>query len=149
MRATEFIFSFIRRWNAGWCFCVAVLLGMFAVQGLAAVTVSHLRCENLLDPQGIDASRPRLSWVLDASGPNEKQTAYEIVVDGQWDSGRVESAQSIQVEYGGKGFRMEQTGHVQYHFEGVAGEMDRSRWRRKRALGGHTPVAGALSSPGV
>jgi hypothetical protein len=55
MRATEFIFSFIRRWNAGWCFCVAVLLGMFAVQGLAAVTVSHLRCENLLDPQGIDA----------------------------------------------------------------------------------------------
>ncbi len=102
MRATEFIFSFIRRWNAGWCFCVAVLLGMFAVQGLAAVTVSHLRCENLLDPQGIDASRPRLSWVLDASGPNEKQTAYEIVVDGQWDSGRVESAQSIQVEYGGK-----------------------------------------------
>jgi len=75
---------------------------MFAVQGLAAVTVSHLRCENLLDPQGIDASRPRLSWVLDASGPNEKQTAYEIVVDGQWDSGRVESAQSIQVEYGGK-----------------------------------------------
>jgi alpha-L-rhamnosidase len=47
-------------------------------------------------------ARPRLSWILDASRSNEKQTAYEVVVDGQWDSGRVNSAQSIQVEYGGK-----------------------------------------------
>jgi alpha-L-rhamnosidase len=102
MRATEIIFSSIRRLNAGWYLPVAVLFGIFAAQGNAAVTVSHLRCENLLDPQGIDASRPRLSWILDSSGSNEKQTAYEVVVDGQWDSGRVESDQSIQIQYGGK-----------------------------------------------
>ena len=102
MRGTEFIFSFNRRLNAGRYFPVAVLLGILAAQGNAAVTVSHLRCENLLDPQGIDASRPRLSWILDASSPNEKQTAYEVVVDGEWDSGRVESDQSIQIQYGGK-----------------------------------------------
>ena len=102
MRATEFIFSFIRRLKAGRYLPIALLLGIFAAQGNAAVTVSHLRCENLLDPQGIDASRPRLSWILESSRPNEKQTAYEVVVDGQWDSGRVESDRSIQVEYGGK-----------------------------------------------
>jgi len=77
-------------------------MGIFAAQGNAAVTISHLRCENLLDPQGIDVAKPRLSWILDSSSPNEKQTAYEVVVNGLWDSGRVESDQSIQVEYGGK-----------------------------------------------
>ncbi len=102
MRVTEIIFSSVRRLSAGWYFSVAVLLGIAAAQGNAAVTVSHLRCENLLDPQGIDASRPRLSWILESSRSNEKQTAYQIVVDGQWDSGRVESDQSIQVQYGGK-----------------------------------------------
>ncbi len=102
MSPTEFIFSFIRRLSAGWYLPVAVLAGIFAAQGNAAVTVSHLRCENLLDPQGIDASRPRLSWIIESGSPNEKQTAYEVVVDGVWDSGRVESDQSIQVEYGGK-----------------------------------------------
>ncbi len=102
MRAPEFIFSFIRRLNVGKYLPVAVLLGMFAAQGNAAVTVSHLRCENLLDPQGVDVAKPRLSWILDSSSSNEKQTAYEVVVDGEWDSGRVESDQSIQIEYGGK-----------------------------------------------
>ena len=43
-----------------------------------------------------------MSWILESSSPNEKQTAYEVVVDGLWDSGRVESDQSIQIEYGGK-----------------------------------------------
>jgi alpha-L-rhamnosidase len=102
MRATGFIFSSIRRLNAGRYLPVAVLLGIFAAQGNAAVTVSHLRCENLLDPQGIDVAKPRLSWILESSRSNEKQTAYEVVVDGLWDSGRVESDQSIQIQYGGK-----------------------------------------------
>ncbi len=102
MRVTEFIFSSIRRLNAGRYLTVAVLLGIFAAQGNAAVTVKHMRCENLLDPQGIDSSRPRFSWILESSRSNEKQTAYEVVVDGRWDSGRVESDQSIQIQYGGK-----------------------------------------------
>ena len=66
------------------------------------VTLTHLRCENLIDPLGIDVARPRLSWIIESDHQNEKQTAYEIVVDGQWDSGRVASDQSINVAYGGK-----------------------------------------------
>ena len=88
--------------NAGMSLAIAILLGIFAAQADAAtVTLSHLRCENLLNPQGIDGSRPRFSWILESSRSNEKQTAYEVVVEGQWDSGRVESDQSVNVVYGG------------------------------------------------
>jgi alpha-L-rhamnosidase len=79
-----------------------VLASMFIVTGLSAATVSDLRCENLVDPLGIDVAKPRLSWIIESSRSNEKQSAYEIVVDDQWDSGRMESDQSINVEYGGK-----------------------------------------------
>ena len=79
------------------------LSGICAAQGsVIPVTPSHLRCEHLLDPSGIDVVKPRLSWILDSHRSNERQTAYEVVVDGHWDSGRVESDQSINVEYGGK-----------------------------------------------
>jgi alpha-L-rhamnosidase len=69
---------------------------------LNAAAVSHLRCENLLDPLGIDVAKPRFSWTLDSQRRNEKQTAYQVVVDGQWDSGRIASDQSINIEFGGK-----------------------------------------------
>ena len=66
------------------------------------VTLTQLRCENLTDPLGIDVAKPRLSWIIGSDHQNQKQTAYEVVVDGQWGSGRVASDQSIKVEYGGK-----------------------------------------------
>jgi alpha-L-rhamnosidase len=103
MRATEFITNSLHRLNAGRYLLIAVLFGMVAAQAYAATaSVSHLRCENLLDPQGIDVAKPRFSWILDPGRPNEMQTAYEVVVEGQWDSGRVKSGQSINIEYGGK-----------------------------------------------
>ena len=103
MKATIFIVSSLHRSNVRMRLGAAILFGLFAAQcNAATITVSHLRCENLLDPLGIDVAKPRLSWILDSIRPNERQTAYEVVVDGQWDSGRVESDQSINVEYGGK-----------------------------------------------
>ncbi len=70
--------------------------------GGQAIAVTQLRCENLVDPLGIDVARPRLSWSLEAGRRNEIQKAYQIVVAGQWDSGRVESDRSVNIEYGGK-----------------------------------------------
>jgi alpha-L-rhamnosidase len=67
-----------------------------------ALTVTDLRCERLHDPLGIDVFKPRFSWISESDARNQKQSAYEIIVEGQWDSGRVESDQSIFVEYGGK-----------------------------------------------
>jgi alpha-L-rhamnosidase len=69
-----------------------------AEPGMSNVTVNHLRCEYRQDPLGIDAPKPRLSWVLNSG----RQTAYQVVVDGLWDSGKVMSDQSVNVEYAGK-----------------------------------------------
>ncbi len=56
--------------------CVRGVLGvallMAASGGGAAagsLTVDKLRCEYKTDPIGIDAARPRLSWVLAAADP--------------------------------------------------------------------------------
>lgn len=75
-------------------------------------TVVQMRCEYRTDPLGIDTPHPRLSWVLDSSRRGCQQTAYRILVSRDpnalgrheadtWDSGKVDSSQSIQVSYGG------------------------------------------------
>lgn len=82
----------------------------------ATLTPVSLRCEYLVNPLGIDVLRPRLSWALDSQTPGARglrQTAYQILVATSraklnpaqadlWDSGKVESDRSIQVESFGK-----------------------------------------------
>ncbi len=67
-----------------------------------------LRCEHFANPIGIDSLLPRFSWKLDSDKKGACQTAYRIRVssrpggDGDlWDSARVESSQSVDVEYAG------------------------------------------------
>lgn len=57
----------------------------------------HLTCEYLINPIGIDEPRPRLAWRLG----HHCQSAYQVVVDDTWDSGRVASDQSVHVVYDG------------------------------------------------
>ncbi|MFO7975786.1 MAG: family 78 glycoside hydrolase catalytic domain, partial [Candidatus Hydrogenedentota bacterium] len=77
------------------------------------VHVTDLRCEYLTEPVGIDETHPRLSWVITSDERGQKQTAYQILVarsqeqlnarDGDlWDSGKVDSEQSVHVAYAGK-----------------------------------------------
>ena len=74
----------------------------------------RLRCEYLLNPVGIDTPRPRLNWILESQSKarGQKQTAYQILVatsetalsSGRgdlWNSGRIDSNQSVQTPYGG------------------------------------------------
>jgi hypothetical protein len=72
-----------------------------------------LRCEYRENPLGIDATSPRLSWILASNINGQTQTGYQILVasDPQklamnagdlWDTGQVASANSIQIPYGGK-----------------------------------------------
>jgi alpha-L-rhamnosidase len=91
-----------------------------------------LRCEYLKDPLGMDEVRPRLTWRVEGGGRKTevengkseignlkdtprgvKQVAYQILVASSeerlardegdlWDSGKVESDQSLHVEYAGK-----------------------------------------------
>ena len=58
---------------------VAVLLLTAAITCRAA-EVGSLRCEYLADPLGIDAMRPRLSWVVSSSLRGDRQTAYRVLV---------------------------------------------------------------------
>lgn len=94
---------------------VVWLLLAFAVvlPAAAALSVGTLTCEQLVNPQGIDAKAPRLSWQLQSNQPDTLQTAYQIIVAsslsklkaGQadlWDSGQVSSDQSVLVAYAGK-----------------------------------------------
>ena len=47
---------------------VTILVLFISIQQLnAQVTVSNLRCEMLLNPQGIDIKQPRLSWQLQST----------------------------------------------------------------------------------
>ena len=73
----------------------------------------HLRCEYLENPIGIDVERPRLGWQLRSLARNQVQTAYRVLVASDqskldddvgdlWDSGKVESSQSVHVEYQGR-----------------------------------------------
>jgi alpha-L-rhamnosidase len=82
----------------------------------ATVRVDDLRCEYLINPLGIDAREPRLSWKLVAPRPEARklaQTAYQIMVapteallredkGALWDTGKVASDQSLHVAYKGK-----------------------------------------------
>jgi alpha-L-rhamnosidase len=72
-----------------------------------------LRCEYLENPLGIDVLTPRLSWKIQSDGRAVMQKSYRILVASSaellaedsgdvWDSGLVESDQSIQVEFAGK-----------------------------------------------
>jgi alpha-L-rhamnosidase len=78
-----------------------------------AADVADLRCEYLDNPLGMDVEKPRLSWIIESDRRGERQTAYQILAASSderlkkdqgdlWDSGKVESDQSIQVEYNGK-----------------------------------------------
>jgi hypothetical protein len=72
----------------------------------------RLQCEYRDNPAGIDVLKPRLFWQLQSSRRGERQTAYRILVASErsllaqakanlWDSGRVLSDQTVQIEYAG------------------------------------------------
>ena len=73
----------------------------------AQVKVKNLRCENHIDPIGLDQASPRFSWQLESVERNQLQTAYEIRVGMKsskydfWNSGKQTSNQSAFVPYAG------------------------------------------------
>jgi len=84
-----------------------------AADGSGTLTVTALRCEYATDPLGVDTPSPRLFWQIAANRRAERQTAYRVLVASSldmlardngdlWDSGRVESDDTIQVPYSGR-----------------------------------------------
>lgn len=67
-----------------------------------------LRTEYLVNPIGLDAVVPRLSWKIRSDGRNVLQSAYQVQASENenfntltWDSGRVQASQSQGVLYNG------------------------------------------------
>jgi alpha-L-rhamnosidase len=83
---------------------------------------SRLRVEHLSEALGIDTARPRFSWWL-PDGARE-QLAYRIRTDTGWDSGRVESSDSVLVEYAGPALRSGQRVEWQVRVWTEAGESE-------------------------
>ncbi len=80
----------------------------------------NLKCEYLVNPIGIDALPPRLSWQLASEERDQRQSAYQILVASTeerlrrnrgdlWDSGRVSSGAQLHIEYAGKPLRSGQS----------------------------------------
>jgi alpha-L-rhamnosidase len=67
---------------------------------------SRLRVEHLAGALGIGTTRPRFSWWLPDAAAS--QLGYRIQTDNGWDSGRVESSESVLVDYAGPVLRSEQ-----------------------------------------
>ncbi|HPD30856.1 MAG TPA: family 78 glycoside hydrolase catalytic domain [Phycisphaerae bacterium] len=91
---------------------IVVTLATMTASATGALSPLRLRCEYAVNPLGIDAARPRLSWGLHADRRDEKQTAYQILAAGSserldrdqgdfWDSGKVSSDQNVHVVYDG------------------------------------------------
>ncbi len=114
----------LNRWNLLVDLLLVWLLcgGRFAPCAAGPLAPSHLRCEYLVDPVGIDVTAPRFYWVLEHSQRGEGQSAYQVLVSSQsgplkddngdqWDSGRVISSESTQIVYTGKPLY---SGHTYY-----------------------------------
>ena len=118
------------------------ILACFAPALVFALSVDELRCESRVEPLGIDALQPRLSWTLHSesrSARGEAQSAYQVLVSSSskllddekgdlWDSGRIASSESIQIKYVGKPLASEQECFWKVRAWDLKGH--RSRWSK-------------------
>ena len=91
----------------------AVLFLCMAAAAFAKTTVADLRCDYAVNPLGVDPANPRLFWKMESSVRGQRQTAYQILAASSekylaqdnsdlWDSGKVDSDETIQIQYAGK-----------------------------------------------
>ncbi|WP_167608285.1 glycoside hydrolase family 78 protein [Maribellus sediminis] len=90
---------------------VFLSIAFFSFSGKCETNPVKLICEYHENPIGIDVVQPRLSWQLQSTENDVLQTAYQIRVAGSekalngkkliWDSGKIESDQSVNVVYNG------------------------------------------------
>ncbi len=83
-----------------------VILQIIVAVGHSQIKVDQLLCENRDNPIGLDNHSPHFTWKLSSNRRNAMQAAYEIRVsnaskDLKWSSGKIQSARSVHVSYGG------------------------------------------------
>ncbi|MBN2295274.1 MAG: hypothetical protein JXM70_22780 [Pirellulales bacterium] len=92
---------------------VLLVLLMSTVVWAAPQEPQELKCDYRINPLGIDDVKPHLSWLVNDSTQDAIQATYQVqtaltkidLKNGKnlvWDSGKVKSAQSVQVVYAGR-----------------------------------------------
>jgi hypothetical protein len=90
-------------------------IGVFGSAAPGGLVAAGLRCEEWVDPVGIDVARPRLSWRVESTVTarrNQSQSIYRLVaatsrakLDADrgdlWDSGEIASNETLNVVWGG------------------------------------------------
>ena len=108
--------------RAATCAIIALSLAVATSPAFASAAAEQLRCEYRVNPLGVDVPAPRLSWIMVAAKGGQRgvrQTAYRVLaastasrlaknVGDLWDSDRVQSDRSNQLEYAGKPLRSSQ-----------------------------------------
>jgi len=97
------------------CFAVNILASSTArcAEQHAELAPAELTCEYATNPLGVDTPRPRFGWLLQSDKRSQLQSAYRVLiatsekqlqanVGDKWDSGKVDSDRSVNVEYRGK-----------------------------------------------
>ena len=91
---------------------LSAVVAIVILASVASANPVRLRCEYLEHPLGIDVAAPHFSWQSDNTERNWKQAAYELLVASTeeglragkvdiWDSGKVDSAESVGIAYRG------------------------------------------------
>lgn len=86
---------------------------VYGSKKISTFYLSELKCENLINPLGIDNVTPHFSWKLKGDGWKGGQTYYEIQVASDsillaqdkadlWNTGKLKSDVSVMVPYRGK-----------------------------------------------
>ena len=95
----------------GLCFLLAIL-----ILPARAIRTTALKCEMLSNPCGISLAQPHLSWQIPTDYNGISQKAYHVLAASSperlneqqadlWNTGRVESDQSIWLRYEGRSLR--------------------------------------------
>jgi alpha-L-rhamnosidase len=115
--------------------------------------MEDLRVEYRNNPLGIDVEKPRFSWEMTSKTRGQKQTAYQLLVATSpekltsksadiWNSGKVESDDSIAVEYDGKDFKPS----TRYYWTVIVWDKDGEKLHAPK---GNTFETGVLGTDGV
>src|SRR5690554_3530699 len=97
-------------------FITISILAIFGCTTSTDFNVSDLKCENLVQPLGIDKATPRFSWKINSNSTGSIQKAFHILVASEasllkensadlWNSGKVQESNSIYVSYKGKNLK--------------------------------------------
>lgn len=92
-------------------FLAVFLCAIVSYPSIASIVPEYLRVEYKINPF-VEEAKPRLSWELKGDGFNQSQSAYHILVASSenlleqnigdvWDSGKILSNQTNQIEYAG------------------------------------------------